>query len=215
MARGLTSTGSPLPAHRQKNVYCSTIEEQRRWRGVYGPPIPCPRMRARGHNDGRAACQSSCENRSSIRGSIPCKFCVPQAPRNHLISRTFCRAPQFLRAPCIDHGTVTSANPTIYDRDGRARPLRFPHPGHDNCARRLSFLGLPQMKPSALVLAQLRCRNRRPNVCRNFSAPARLTAEHFLDWIRSGKKSATGINHARTVVSTLERADAAHAGHLR
>ena len=42
--------------------------------------------------------------------------------------------------------------------------------------------------------------------------PLRLEAEHFLDCIRMGKEPATGITHARTVVSILERADAAHSG---
>ena len=49
----------------------------------------------------------------------------------------------------------------------------------------------------------------------DFVEPLRLEAEHFLDCIRTGKEPATGITHARTVVSILERADAAHAGHLR
>ena len=45
-----------------------------------------------------------------------------------------------------------------------------------------------------------------------FVEPLRLEAEHFLDCIRMGKEPATGITHARTVVSILERADAAHSG---
>jgi predicted dehydrogenase len=44
-----------------------------------------------------------------------------------------------------------------------------------------------------------------------FVEPLRLEAEHFLECIRSGKEPATGITHARTVVSILERADAEHA----
>ena len=44
-----------------------------------------------------------------------------------------------------------------------------------------------------------------------FVEPLRLEAEHFLDCIRTGKEPATGITHARTVVSILERADAIHA----
>jgi len=39
-----------------------------------------------------------------------------------------------------------------------------------------------------------------------FVEPLRLEAEHFLDCIRTGKEPATGIAHARTVVSILERA---------
>jgi predicted dehydrogenase len=49
----------------------------------------------------------------------------------------------------------------------------------------------------------------------DFVEPLRLETEHFLDCIRTGKEPATGINHARTVVSILERADAARAGQLR
>ena len=44
-----------------------------------------------------------------------------------------------------------------------------------------------------------------------FVEPLRLEAEHFLDCIRTGKEPATGITHARTVVSILERADANYA----
>src|SRR5438045_1301020 len=44
-----------------------------------------------------------------------------------------------------------------------------------------------------------------------FVEPLRLEAEHFLECIRTGKEPATGITHARTVVSILERADAHHA----
>jgi predicted dehydrogenase len=46
-----------------------------------------------------------------------------------------------------------------------------------------------------------------PNV--KFVEPLRLEAEHFLDCIRDGKEPATGISHARAVVSILERADKA------
>jgi hypothetical protein len=41
-----------------------------------------------------------------------------------------------------------------------------------------------------------------------FVEPLRLQAEHFVECIRVGKEPATGIAHARTVVSVLERADA-------
>lgn len=41
-----------------------------------------------------------------------------------------------------------------------------------------------------------------------FVEPLRLEAEHFVDCIRTGKEPATGVTHARTVVSILERADA-------
>jgi predicted dehydrogenase len=41
-----------------------------------------------------------------------------------------------------------------------------------------------------------------------FVEPLRLEAEHFVECIRTGKEPATGITHARTVVSILERADA-------
>lgn len=44
-----------------------------------------------------------------------------------------------------------------------------------------------------------------------FVEPLRLEAEHFVECIRTGKEPATGITHARTVVSILERADAHHA----
>jgi hypothetical protein len=43
-----------------------------------------------------------------------------------------------------------------------------------------------------------------PNV--KFVEPLRLEAEHFLDCIRTGKEPATGVSHARAVVSILERA---------
>ncbi len=46
----------------------------------------------------------------------------------------------------------------------------------------------------------------------HFVEPLRLEAEHFLDCIRTGKEPATGVTHARTVVSVLERADAARMG---
>ena len=46
-----------------------------------------------------------------------------------------------------------------------------------------------------------------------FVEPLRLQAEHFVECIRTGKEPATGITHARTVVSILERADAARVAH--
>ena len=49
----------------------------------------------------------------------------------------------------------------------------------------------------------------------DFVEPLRLEAEHFIECIRTGKEPATGITHARSVVSILERADVAHAGALR
>jgi predicted dehydrogenase len=45
----------------------------------------------------------------------------------------------------------------------------------------------------------------------DFVEPLRLEAEHFVDCIRLGKEPATGIAHARAVVSILERACAAPA----
>jgi len=39
-----------------------------------------------------------------------------------------------------------------------------------------------------------------------FAEPVRLEMEHFLDCIRNSQEPLTGLNHARTVVSTLERA---------
>src|SRR5262249_40400057 len=39
-----------------------------------------------------------------------------------------------------------------------------------------------------------------------FSEPLRTEADHFADCIRTGKTPITGISHARTVVSILERA---------
>ncbi len=44
-----------------------------------------------------------------------------------------------------------------------------------------------------------------PNV--SFTEPLRTEAEHFLDCVRNGKKSITGVLHARNVVSILEQAD--------
>ena len=41
-----------------------------------------------------------------------------------------------------------------------------------------------------------------------FVEPLRVEAEHFIECIRTGKEPATGIPHARTVVSILERAKA-------
>ena len=43
----------------------------------------------------------------------------------------------------------------------------------------------------------------------NFTEPLRSEAEHFLECIRTGKEPATGITHARAVVSILERANVA------
>ena len=40
-----------------------------------------------------------------------------------------------------------------------------------------------------------------------FTEPLRLEAAHFVDCIRTGKEPETGITHARTVVSILERAE--------
>ena len=39
-----------------------------------------------------------------------------------------------------------------------------------------------------------------------FTEPLRVEAEHFRDCILDGKTPLTGVNHARTVVSILERA---------
>jgi hypothetical protein len=39
-----------------------------------------------------------------------------------------------------------------------------------------------------------------------FAEPVRLETEHFPDCIRNSQKPLTGLNHARTVVSTPERA---------
>jgi predicted dehydrogenase len=44
-----------------------------------------------------------------------------------------------------------------------------------------------------------------------FLEPLRLEAEHFVECVRLGKEPMTGITHARSVVSILERADAARA----
>jgi predicted dehydrogenase len=41
-----------------------------------------------------------------------------------------------------------------------------------------------------------------------FVEPLRLEAEHFVECIRTGTEPATGVTHARAVVSILERADA-------
>ena len=43
-----------------------------------------------------------------------------------------------------------------------------------------------------------------------FVEPLRLEAEHFVECIRTGKEPATGITHARAVVSILARADGTH-----
>ncbi len=40
----------------------------------------------------------------------------------------------------------------------------------------------------------------------NFKEPLRVEAEHFCDCVREGREPLTGLNHARTVVSILERA---------
>jgi predicted dehydrogenase len=39
-----------------------------------------------------------------------------------------------------------------------------------------------------------------------FAEPLRVEAEHFADCIRNSREPLTGLNHARTVVSILERA---------
>ena len=39
-----------------------------------------------------------------------------------------------------------------------------------------------------------------------FAEPVRVEAEHFLDCIRNSQEPLTGLAHARTVVSILERA---------
>ena len=39
-----------------------------------------------------------------------------------------------------------------------------------------------------------------------FAEPLRIEAEHFADCIRNSREPLTGIHHARTVVSILERA---------
>ena len=39
-----------------------------------------------------------------------------------------------------------------------------------------------------------------------FAEPLRVEAEHFADCIRNSREPLTGIHHARTVVSILERA---------
>ena len=39
-----------------------------------------------------------------------------------------------------------------------------------------------------------------------FAEPVRVEAEHFVDCIRNSQKPLTGLAHARTVVSILERA---------
>jgi predicted dehydrogenase len=45
----------------------------------------------------------------------------------------------------------------------------------------------------------------------DFVEPLRLEAEHFIDCVRHGKEPTTGISHARSVVSILERACATSA----
>jgi predicted dehydrogenase len=45
-----------------------------------------------------------------------------------------------------------------------------------------------------------------------FAEPLRVEAEHFADCIRNSKEPLTGLSHARTVVSILERAQPAGAG---
>jgi predicted dehydrogenase len=39
-----------------------------------------------------------------------------------------------------------------------------------------------------------------------FSEPLRVEAEHFAECVRTGREPLTGLDHARTVVSILERA---------
>ena len=54
---------------------------------------------------------------------------------------------------------------------------------------------------------QFACRTgdiRMPEV--KFAEPLRLEMEHFLDYIRNSQEPLTGLDHARTVVSILERA---------
>ncbi len=79
---------------------------------------------------------------------------------------------------------------TIYDKgiDRRAvlgENMDFDHPPRVEYSYRTGDILLPQVK---------------------FVEPLKVEAEHFLDCIRKGVEPMTGIDHARTVVSILERA---------
>jgi len=81
----------------------------------------------------------------------------------------------------------------IYDKgiDRKAvlgEHMDFDHPARPDFSYRSGDILLPHVK---------------------FVEPLRLEAEHFVECIRTGKEPATGIAHARAVVSILERADGA------
>jgi predicted dehydrogenase len=78
----------------------------------------------------------------------------------------------------------------IYDKgiDKRAilgQNMDFDHPRAEEFNYRSGDILLPQVK---------------------FIEPLRTEAEHFVECIRTGRTPLTGIAHARSVVSTLERA---------
>lgn len=78
----------------------------------------------------------------------------------------------------------------IYDKgiDRKAilgENMDFDHPRPDQFSYRSGDILLPQIK---------------------FTEPLRMEAEHFIDCIKNGRTPLTGIAHARTVVSILERA---------
>jgi predicted dehydrogenase len=83
----------------------------------------------------------------------------------------------------------------IYDKgiDRRAilgENMDFDHPGMAQFNYRSGDILIPQIK---------------------FDEPLRVEAEHFADCIRNGREPLTGLAHARTVVSILEKAQPAGA----
>ena len=80
----------------------------------------------------------------------------------------------------------------IYDKGIDRKAVLGEHMDFDQPAR-LDF----SYRSGDILLPQVR-----------FVEPLRLEAEHFVECIRTGKAPATGVTHARTVVSVLQRADA-------
>jgi len=77
----------------------------------------------------------------------------------------------------------------IYDKGIDRRAILGENMDFDN-PRRLQF----DHRSGDILMPQIK-----------FSEPLRAEAEHYVDCIRNGRAPLTGIDHARTVVSILER----------
>lgn len=90
----------------------------------------------------------------------------------------------------VVYDDVADSKVTIYDKgiDRKAvlgENMDFDHPQRMEYSYRSGDILLPQVK---------------------FVEPLRVEAEHYVDCIRNGRTPLTGVEHARTVVSILERA---------